>query len=160
VAYCIPTSEPFSIQIVQANGAPSAIAACPQTWLLLSGGERSAEPMGVSRPLGTGWLGATDETSVSVYALCASRGGLRSQVVTAAFNAHSSSHSYAPGGGSVSCPSGLIATSGGFTAGGDLVVASQATGSSLTGWSVIAGGDADVTIAAVCWGLQGGSAAR
>jgi hypothetical protein len=74
-------------------------------------------------------------------------------VVTTSFNAHSSSHNYDPNGTEVSCPRGRVAVGGGF-AGGDLILASQSLGSSFAGWSVAAGGDAVVTIFAVCALLQ------
>jgi len=154
-AYCIPATVPLSIQILQASGATGATVACPEATVLLSGGAQGSQPLNVSRPYDNGWMGTSYRGSTRVYALCAARHGLRGQVVTAAFNARSSSHQYAAGGGSATCPAGLIATGGGFAGGGDQVVGSQATGSGFTGWSVVAGGDADVTIAAVCWGLQG-----
>jgi hypothetical protein len=75
------------------------------------------------------------------------------QVVSTHFNAQSSSRSYAPDGASAACPGGQVAVGGGF-AGGDLIVESQTMGLSYAGWSVAAGGDADVTIFAVCVLLQ------
>jgi hypothetical protein len=157
-AYCLPATAPFHIQIVQAGGSIGASVAAvtwPGATVLLSGGVHSSRPLDVSRPQGNGWTGATVGASTQVYAICTARHGVRAQVVASAFNAHSSSHRYAPGGGSVACPTGWIATGGGFAGGGDLVVGSQATGLAFTGWSVTAGGDADVTIAAQCWALQG-----
>jgi hypothetical protein len=86
--------------------------------------------------------------------LCVASHVLRAQVVTSFFNAHSSSHGYAPGRGGVVCPAGQVATGGGFE-GEDLIVGSAAIGSAFAGWSVAAGGDAGVTISAVCVVLQG-----
>jgi hypothetical protein len=154
-ANCLPAMVPFNIQVVRAAGTTGATVTCPQGTVLLSGGAQSSQPMDVSQPQGNGWMAASARASTQVYALCTARHGLRSQVVTSVFNAHSSSHNYAPGGGSVTCPAGWIATGGGFVGGGDLIVGSQAMGSAFAGWSVVAGGEADVTIAGVCWILQG-----
>jgi hypothetical protein len=92
-------------------------------------------------------------TSIKVYALCAARYVQPGKVVTAAFNAHSSTHGYAPSSGDAACPAGQIAVGGGF-GGGDLILGSQTHGSSFAGWSVAAGGDADMAVSAVCVLLQ------
>jgi hypothetical protein len=146
---------PFTIRVVQAAGTTGATVTCPQGTVLLSGGAQSSQPMDVSHPQGNGWMATSARTSTKVYALCAVGHSLRGQVVTSVFNAHSSSHNYAPGAGSVTCPAGWIATGGGFVGGGDLIVGSQTVESAFAGWSVAAGGDAEVAIAGVCWILQG-----
>jgi hypothetical protein len=151
--YCAPAMIPFGIQVVRATSAPAGRATCPQETVLLGGGFQSSQPIDVSRPQGNGWLGASSDTSIQVYALCAASHILRGQVVISAFNAHSSSHGYDPSGGDAVCPAGQIATGGGFE-GGDLIVGSEMSGPSLAGWSVAAGGDADVTVSAVCVLLQ------
>lgn len=156
-AYCLPATLPLGIQIVRASGTTVGRIACPQGTVLLSGGARSSAPIGVdvSYPLGNGWMSApVNASSLQVYALCAAHHVVRGQLVTSVFNAHSSSHSYAPEGGSVTCPAGQVTTGGGFE-GQDLIVGSAATSSAFAGWSVAAGGDADVTITAVCWVPQG-----
>jgi hypothetical protein len=152
--YCLPATVPLGIQIVRATGTTVGRVVCPQGTVLLSGGSQSSQPIGVSHPQSNGWMSASVSASIQVYALCASSHVLRGQVVTSVFNAHSSSHSYVPGSGGVACPAGQVATGGGFE-GEDLIVGSYTTGSAFAGWSVAAGGDADVTISAVCWMLQG-----
>lgn len=149
--YCLTTAVPLHVQIVRAT---TGNAVCPQGTVLLSGGAQSTQPVGVSHPEGNGWAGASTGASIQVYALCAASHVLRGVVVTSSFNAHSSSHQYAPGAGSVACPTGQVATGGGFD-GQDLMLGSKATGQDFAGWTVTAGGDADVTISAVCWALLG-----
>ena len=152
--YCFPAMVPFGIRIVRATGADAVKVACPQGTMLLSGGSQSSQPIGVSHPQSNGWMSASVGASIQVYALCAASHVLRAQVVTSVFNAHSSSRDYAPGSGGVLCPAGQVATGGGFE-GEDLIVGSDAIGSAFAGWSVAAGGNADVTISAVCVVLQG-----
>ncbi|MGZ3640178.1 MAG: hypothetical protein ACXVCX_20295 [Ktedonobacterales bacterium] len=149
--YCLTTTVPLHIQIVRAT---TGNAACPQGTVLLSGGSRSTQSIDVSYPQGNAWIGASAGANIQVYALCAASHVLRGQVVTSAFNAHSSSHQYAPGAGSVACPAGQVTTGGGFDSQG-LILGSQATVQAVAGWSVTAGGDGDVTISSVCWALQG-----
>ena len=156
--YCLPTTVPLGIQIVQATGADVVRAACPQGTVLLGGGFQSSQPIGVSRPQGNGWMSASAGASMKGYALCAASLVLRGQVVTAVFNPHSSSHNFAPDSRGVACPAGQVATGGGFEGedlGADLMVGSYGTGPALAGWSVAAGGDRDVTIFALCVVLQG-----
>jgi hypothetical protein len=155
--YCVPASISIGVRVVQVSGTSSATAACPQDTVLLGGGLWGSQPIGMSRPQGNGWLGAsagaTVGTSIKVYALCAARHVQPGKEVIAAFNARSSAHGYAPGGGDAICPAEQIAVGGGFE-GGDLIVGSQTHGSSFAGWSVAAGGDADMTVSAVCVLLQ------
>ena len=155
--YCLPAATPIGLRVVHASGAPSATATCPQDTVLLSSGFQGIDPVATSRPQGNGWQAATAYTttgaSLGVYALCAARFVLRGQVVTATFNPHSTTHNYTPGAADAACPAGQIAFGGGF-ADGDLIVASQTSGSSFTGWSVAAGGDADVTVSALCVQLR------
>jgi hypothetical protein len=155
--YCVPASISIYVHVVQASGSSSATVACPQDTVLLGGGFWGSQPIGMSRPQGNGWLGATAGAtlgaSIKVCALCATRHIQLGQVVTATFNAHSSTHGYAPSGGNAACPTGQTAVGGGFE-GGDLIVGSQTHGSSFAGWSVAAGGDADMTVSAVCVLLQ------
>ncbi|HYM29464.1 MAG TPA: hypothetical protein VET66_15035 [Steroidobacteraceae bacterium] len=87
--------------------------------------------------------------TVDAYALCATGLVRPGQVAQATFNAHSMSHGYQPGGADAACPSGQIALGGGYAA-GELVLTSAARDDAFGGWSVVAGGEADVTISAVC----------
>jgi len=151
--YCLPARVPFGIQIVRATGSPAGRVACPQRTVLLGGGYQSSQPIGVSHPQSNGWMSAAVSASVQIYALCATSHVLRGQVVTSVFNAHSSSHSYAPESGGVVCPAGQTATGGGFE-GEDLIVGSYATRPGFAGWSVAAGGDTDVTLSVVCGAIQ------
>jgi hypothetical protein len=155
--YCLPESISLGVRVVHVAGAPRATAACPPNTVLLGGGFQSSEPISASRPQGNGWLVPTSDApsgaSVQTYALCAAHHVAEGQVVSASFNAHSSSRSYYPASADVTCPSGHIAVGGGF-AGGDLIVGSQSLGQPFTGWSIAAGGDTDVTIFAVCVVLQ------
>jgi hypothetical protein len=96
---------------------------------------------------------ATSGASNQVYALCAAHRVLPGRAVSTSFNAHSSSRGYAPGGGDAACPAGQVAVGGGF-AGEELIVGSQTTNLSFSGWSVEAGGDSDVTAWAVCVQLE------
>jgi hypothetical protein len=148
-AYCLSAATPVGVQVIQADGTSASTAVCPQDMVLLSGGFQSAQPVGVSRPQGNGWMAASSGVNVQAYALCAASHVARGRVVTATFNAHSTTHNYAPSGGSASCPAGQLAIGGGFE-GGDLITASEASGPSFAGWSVAAGGDAEMTVSAVC----------
>jgi hypothetical protein len=151
--YCLPVTIPIGLHVVQVAGAPAATAACLPYTVLLGGGFQASQPVSVSRPQGNGWLSAASDApsgaSVHVYALCAARSVLAGRVISAHFNAHSSVRDYAPDSADVACSRGQIAVGGGFTS-GDLMVGSQALGLPFAGWSVAAGGDADVTIFAVC----------
>lgn len=152
--YCLPAMVSLGIQIVRATGIDAVRVACPQETVLLSGGFQSSQPIGVSHPQSNGWTSASVGARIQVYALCAASHVLRGQVVTSVFNAHSSSHVFAPSSSGVVCPAGQVTTGGGFE-GEDLIVGSETIGSAFAGWSVTAGGDADVTIFAVCVVLQG-----
>lgn len=152
--YCTPAQMSLDIQNVQATGSDTMSITCPQGTVLLSGGFHSTRVVDESHPQSNGWLSATPDARIQVYARCAASHVRRSQVVSSTFNAHSSSHSYAPGDQAVACPAGQIATGGGF-AGADLIVGSQTNGSAFTGWSITAGGDADVKIFAQCVQFQG-----
>jgi hypothetical protein len=151
--YCVRATSAVGLHIALASGVPMATAACPRDMVLLGGGFQSSEPIGVSRPHGNGWLAETWDASIHVYAVCATGHVQRGQLASAAFNAHSSSNGYVPSGGEVACPTGQIAVGGGF-AGGDLIIGSQTRGASFAGWSVTAGGDADVTVFADCVVMQ------
>jgi hypothetical protein len=151
--YCLPAIVSFGIQIVQATGSPEGRAACPQKTVVLSGGYQSSQPIGVSHPQSNGWMSASVSASIQVYVLCAASHILPGQVVTSVFNAHSSSHSYASGSGSVVCPAGQTATGGGFE-GEDLIVGNYATRPGFAGWSVTEGGDTDTTLFVVCGTIQ------
>lgn len=151
--YCSSARILLGIQMAQATGTNAARVPCPQGTVLLSGGFQSAQPIGMSHPQSNGWMSAAVGT-IQVYALCAANRALSDRTVTSVFNAHSSSHSYAPGSREVVCPAGQVAMGGGFES-GDLIIGSETSGSSFAGWSVAAGGDADVTIFALCVQLQG-----
>lgn len=130
--YCLQSNLPLQVSIVHAT-APNV--ACPQNTVLLSEGMRSLSS-DVYSPVGR-----------RSYALCAARHATLGQRPTTAFNPHSSLHSYNPGAGAVTCPTGQVAVGGEYQ--GDSILGSAA-GSSFTGWSVLASGDADVTITALC----------
>ncbi len=148
--YCAPATTPLGIQIIHTSGAS---ATCPQGTVLLGGGFQGSEPIGVSSLQGNGWSSTTSDASTQVYALCAAHHVAPGRVVTATFNPHSTTHNYAPSGADAACPEGQIAVGGSFEGGG-LIVESHTRGPSFTGWSVAAGGDADVTISAECILLQ------
>jgi hypothetical protein len=156
--YCASATRPVGMQIVHASGATEATAACPQNTVLLSGGFQTAQPISASQPLSNGWRSAAAASpsgaGIQAYALCAARHVQRGSVASATFNAHSTSRGDTPGSGEVTCPAGQVAAGGGF-AGGDLILGSQTTGPSFAGWSIAAGGDADVTVSAVCVVQQG-----
>jgi len=152
--YCSKAHPPIDLHLVHATGTTTASVACPQKMLVLGGGFSSSQPIGVSRPQGNGWMSASSATSIQVYALCVASQVQRTQVITTVFNAHSSSHSSAPGARAVACPRGQIATGGGFE-GGDRILGSQTSGSSFAGWSVMAGGETPVTIFGLCAHLSG-----
>jgi len=149
--YCVSAAIPLGVQIVQSQGAAGGSASCPQGTKLLSGGFQNAQPGEASYPLANGWMSPGSER---VYALCASQHLQSSAVVTSMFNAHSSSQSYQPGGGRVTCPAGQIATGGGFDSHGDLVLASNLDVPPHIGWSIEAGGDGAVMVYALCGVLE------
>jgi hypothetical protein len=157
VVYCAPIARPAGVQIVHASSAGSATVACPQGTVLLGGGFHAAQPVSASQPRGNGWMsgstradsGGGEGGTVDAYALCATGLVRAGQVVQASFNAHSMSRGYQPGGADAACPSGQLALGGGFAV-GELVLASQTRDASFSGWAVAAGGEADVTISAVC----------
>lgn len=153
--YCIPAAVSLGIQRVQANVAPDGSAACPQGTVVLSGGFQSSGPIRATYPQSNGWYGATYDTSARIYALCAAQHVLRGSVVTSAFNAHSSTHSYYPGSGSVNCPANQVAPGGGFDGGGDLILSSGMVAAPSSGWFVEAGGDDNVTVYAACVTFDG-----
>jgi hypothetical protein len=152
--YCSSAPLSFDLHIVHATGTPTSSVTCPQKTVVLSGGFSSSQPAGASRPQHNGWMSASPAASTRAYALCAASQLVRSHVVTTVFNAHSSSHSQAPDGSMVLCPGGQVAIGGGFE-GEDLIPGSKTNGSSFAGWSVTAGGDADVTIFGLCAQLLG-----
>lgn len=147
--YCSKAQPPIELHLAHATGTTTASVICPPQTVVLGGGFSSDQPIGVSRPQDNGWMSTSSAASTQVYALCVTSRGLRTQVITTVFNAHSSSRGYDPGGSTVACPRGQIATGGGF-AGEDLILGSQASGSSFAGWSVMAGGDASITIFGLC----------
>jgi hypothetical protein len=99
-------------------------------------------------------MSASASASIQVYALCAASHVLHGQTVTSLFNPHSSSHGFAPDRSKVVCPAGQVATGGGFES-KDLIVGSEMNGLTFASWSVVAGGDANVVISAMCMQLQG-----
>jgi len=153
--YCVRAAVPLGIRRVQIDVAPAGSAACPQGTVVLDGGFQSSNPIQASHPQGNGWYGASSDASAQIYALCAAQHVLRGSVVTSVFNAHSSTHSYYPGGGSVNCPGNQIATGGGFGSGGDLMLASERHDATPSGWFVEAGGDGNVTVYATCAAFGG-----
>jgi hypothetical protein len=153
--YCAADVPAAAVHIVHASGASTATATCPQGTVLLGGGFQSSRPVGISRPQGNGWLATVEGSGVQTYAVCAARLVRPGQVVRATFNPHSMAHSYYPSGADTICPSGQTALGGGFES-GDLVLASGSRSASFDGWEVEAGGEADVTISAVCVVLTAG----
>jgi hypothetical protein len=156
-AYCASVTRPASIHVVHTTGSGGATAVCPHGSVLLGGGFHAADPVTASRPQGNGWMAGSTGThsdpttaeTVEAYALCASRLVQPGQVVQATFNAHSMTHGYQPSGADAACPSGQIALGGGYAT-GELVMTSAARDTSFGGWAVSAGGEADVTLSAVC----------
>jgi hypothetical protein len=143
--YCFQAKVPLDISIVRATGTSTAKVACRQRTVLLSEGFQSSQSIAMSSQ--------PRASADAKYALCAANHVLRGQPVTSIFNPHSSSHGYTPDGGKVACPAGQVATGGEYE-GNDAVLGSYTAGSPFTGWSVLAGGDADMTISAVCVVLQ------
>jgi hypothetical protein len=152
--YCLLARLPLGIHIVRATCTDATRVDCPQGTVLLSGGFQSSQPIGVSHSLSNGWMSASASTSIRVYALCAASHVLYGPGVTSLFNPHSSSRGFAPDGSKVICPAGQVTTGGGFES-KDLIVGSEMNGLTFAGWSVAAGGDANVVISAVCVELQG-----
>jgi hypothetical protein len=146
--YCLWSSIDLDVKIVHAPAAPDGAVACPAGSILLSGGFQGDSSSVASRPEGNGWYAGGARSAGQVYALCASQHMSAGVVVSARFNPHSSVHSYYPAGQSVTCPVGQTATAGGFS--GSLVITSASAGAPYVGWSVIAGGDGDVTVYARC----------
>lgn len=138
--YCWQSSTAVSVQIVRGAGDVT----CPAGTSLLGGGFQGSGE--VSRPIANGWHAENGQA----FALCATRYPSPVRVVTASFNAHSQAHVYAPGGIVMTCPAGSFAIGGGFSSGGDLILVSQATLPAFSGWTLAAGGDANVAGYAVC----------
>ena len=101
-----------------------------------------------------GWSSVSSD---QVYALCAGQHVTAGPVVTSVVHIHSSETGYQPGGGSTDCPAGQIAVGGGFDSQGALILSSALRGPHFASWSVVAGGDADVTVYALCTALGEGS---
>jgi hypothetical protein len=148
--YCVSAPVSLGMQIVRGAGASGGRVACPRGTRLLSGGFRGSQPVAVSYPQENGWSSASSD---QVYALCAGQHVTAGPVVTSVFYLHSSETGYQPGGGSTNCPAGQFAAGGGFASQGALILSSALSGPHLAGWSVVAGGDADVTVYALCAAL-------
>ena len=118
----------------------------PQAMVLLNEGFHASQAREMSNPPSSGEI---TSSTVTQYALCAASHVLGGQRPTVIFNPHSSSHREYSGGEKVTCPAGQIATRGEYQ-GQDTVLASQATGADFASWSVVAGGNADMTISAIC----------
>lgn len=138
--YCWHSSAALGVQVVRGAGD----VACPSGTTLLGGGFQGSN--GVSVPNANGWHTENGQA----YALCAAHHISPLRLVTASFNAHSSTHGYYPGGIAMTCPAGSVAIGGGFSGGGDLILASQATPPNFSAWTLDAGGDGNVTGYAVC----------
>lgn len=150
--YCVSAPVSLGMQIVW--GASGGRVACPRGTRLLSGGFQGAQPVASSYPLENGWSSASSD---QVYALCAGQHVTTGPVVTSVFQIHSSETSYQPGGRNAHCPTGQFAAGGGFDSQGALILSSALSGPHFAGWSVVAGGDADVTVYALCAALGEGS---
>jgi hypothetical protein len=142
--YCASAPIPLGVQIVQGSGDHLD---CPQGAKVLSGGFQNSQPVAASYPLSNGWMSPASE---QIYALCASQHVQSSTIITATFNIHSPSQGYQPGGGSASCPTGQVATGGGFDSHGDVILGSSLGVPPSAGWSVGAGGNSDVVVYALC----------
>ncbi|HEU0026370.1 MAG TPA: hypothetical protein VFQ25_04580 [Ktedonobacterales bacterium] len=152
-AYCVPAGAGLGPQIVQAPIDPTRAASCPAGSVLLSGGFQASGPVVASRPDGNGWYAAMPSLSAgTVYALCASQHARAGSDVVASLDPHSSSRGQRPDGATLPCPASPIATAGGFRGGG-LVITSATAGAPYEGWSVIVGGDGDLTLYAHCVAL-------
>lgn len=149
--YCVSAPVSLGTQIVQGAGGHIA---CSNGTQLLNGGFQGAQPVASSYPLENGWSSASSD---QVYALCAGQHVTAGPVVTSVFQIHSSETSYQPGGGSTNCPAGQFAAGGGFASQGALILSSALSGPHFASWSVVAGGDADVTVYALCAALKEGS---
>lgn len=151
--YCASTPISLGIQIVKGAGGAGGLVGCPEGTRLLSGGFQGSAPVTASYPVENGWsTGLNDQ----VYALCARQHVTAGWVVSSLFHVHSSAAGYQPSGASVSCPAGQFAAGGGFASQGALIVSSVGGGGPpLSGWSVSAGGDSDVTVYALCAALHG-----
>ena len=149
--YCLSAPVSLGIQIIQRAGGH---VACPNGTRLLSGGFRGSQPVVSSYPQENGWSSASSD---QVYALCAGQHVTAGPVVTSVFHIHSSETSYQPGGGGADCPAEQFAAGGGFAGQGVLILSSALSGPRFASWSVVAGGDADVTVYALCAALGEGS---
>jgi hypothetical protein len=147
--YCV--SAPVSLDIQRVQGATGGRVACPKGTRLLSGGFQGSQPVAVSYPQQNGW---SSPSSDQVYALCAGQYVTVGPVVTSVFTLHSSGEGYQPGGGSVDCPAGQFAAGGGFASQSALILSSTLSGPHFASWSVGAGGNADVTVYALCAALS------
>lgn len=147
--YCLRTSFALGVKIVHAPAAPDGAVTCPAGTILLSGGFQLDSSSVASRPEGNGWYAGGARSAGQVYALCASQHVSAGSVVSASFDPHSSSRGQQPDGATLPCPAGQTATAGGFSGGG-LIITSASAGAPYVGWSVVAGGDGDVTVYARC----------
>lgn len=143
--YCWHSSAALGVQMVRSAGDVE----CPAGTTLLGGGFQGSGD--VSLPNANGWHTEDGQT----YALCAAYHLSPLRIATASFNAHSSTHSYYPGGIAMRCPAGSVAIGGGFSGGGDLILVSQAILPDFSGWTLGAGGDGNVTGYAVCVSVAG-----
>ena len=147
--YCVSAPVSLGVQVVRSAGGR---VACPKGTNLLSGGFQGSAPVAASYPVENGW---SSPSSDQVYALCAGQHVTAGSVVKFVFHVHSSTTGEQPGGGSANCPAGQFAAGGGFISQGALILSSTLGGPPFTGWSVSAGGDADVTGYILCVALDG-----
>jgi len=147
-AYCWRSPSLVGIQIAQ--GGHEVV--CPAHTSVIGGGFQGLDRShNVSFPSGNGWRSGATRT----YALCATNTFSPAKIATIVFNVQSSSHGYMPGGANVTCPMGSVALSGGFNSGGDEILAST-VGATFSTWTILAGGEGDVTGYGLCVSVRSG----
>lgn len=148
--YCLRAGFSLGMRVAQGgvDGAGQGYAACPTGAVLVSGGFRSAAPVGMSVPRDNGWAIASSDTTARAYALCAA-GHVRSDTpAQVSFTLHATTNGYQPEAFHVACPVGQV-VGGGFS-GPFLALSSTADAGDFSGWSLVAGGDGDGALMADC----------
>lgn len=146
LVYCLQTKPPRASHIVPMTAAYRAKFSCSSGTVLLNEGFDFSQAQDLPNLSDNG--GSAVPPGVR-YALCAANHVLSDKTATAIFNPHSTTNGYHPDGGKANCPTGQIATGGTFTS-TDTILESSVTGADFAGWSITAGGDADVAVSAIC----------
>ncbi|HEX9036502.1 MAG TPA: hypothetical protein VF808_05875 [Ktedonobacterales bacterium] len=134
-AYCLVAHPDLGVTIIHSSAGQPA---CPTREAALGSGFAEQPPT----------LGPN--VTVTTYVLCATRLRDASVTVQTEYNPHSSSHSYAPGSVTLTCPPGRIAIGGDAGAGGNWLLASSSAGPPYSGWVMAFGGDSDQSPSATC----------